>query len=505
MNPRQGKIRAIFLFFFLVSLINTNTDTSFAQEGSLDYSFGNNGFVTSTLQYNDSIYTLGPIALDSQSRVVALAGDNFRENLLVRYTSAGVIDPKFGKQGRVLLPNEIGSRLVIDHQDRIIIGSSPSELSHEVLLTRYTSLGTLDTSFGVQGVVKILTGDFEYISPLAIDGLNRVVVGGFVNSASGNLGLVRITSKGALDTTFGKEGFVRTSVAPENPLINGGGSVTAIAIDSSNRIVAAGESQLYDPHFLVARYDASGNLDTTFGTAGITSTPIGLIAEVKSITLDASARIVLVGSAGNAGNPISEQSTPTIARYSSSGILDSTFGDSGILQPSVSATGELSSVATDKLGRIVAGGYLVDSKGLAQLMLTRISPSGSLDPSFGVQGIDLPKPPGCTVPGKFQGTINDILIDNSNRIVAVSGNTVTANHGELDSECNVMLSRYFNYETPAASPTPTRSPTPTLIKSPSHPSKVSTAKVTIVCTKGRTTKKVTGAPPKCPIGYKIRK
>ncbi|MFM8842838.1 MAG: hypothetical protein ACKOFJ_01240, partial [Actinomycetota bacterium] len=57
--------------------------------------------------------------------------------------------------------------------------------------------------------------------------------------------------------------------------------------------------------------------------------------------------------------------------------------------------------------------------------------------------------------------------------------------------------------TPTPTPTPAASASPTTAASPaSSPTVISSKKVTITCVKGKQTKKVSGANPKCPQGFK---
>ena len=100
---------------------------------------------------------------------------------------------------------------------------------------------------------------------------------------------------GDLDTTFGTGGVVTT------PIGTGDNYVYGVAIQEDGKIVAAGDaSNGSDFDFALARYTVSGDLDTTFGSSGVVTTPIGLSYDnISSVTIQPDGKIVAVGSAYN--------------------------------------------------------------------------------------------------------------------------------------------------------------------------------------------------------------
>src|SRR5437879_772843 len=130
--------------------------------------------------------------------------------------------------------------------------------------------GSLDTSFGLTGRVVTPIGVSGDLGAVALDSSGRIVVAGSTyNGTNYDVAVVRYTTSGSLDTTFGGGGKVTTPMGTSND------EGQAVAIDSSGRIVVAGYSfNGTNKDVAVVRYTASGGLDTTFGSGGKVTTPI---------------------------------------------------------------------------------------------------------------------------------------------------------------------------------------------------------------------------------------
>lgn len=172
--------------------------------------------------------------------------------------------------------------------------------------------GDLDTTFNSTGIATTtVTSVNDVANGVAYQPDGKIVVAGFGNDGTEFL-LVRYTSSGALDTTFGTGGIVRTSFPS-------GAAISAIALQADSKILVGGyivsSSQR---QFAVARYLISGALDPTFGSAGIFTTPINLLSgdEIFALTTQADGKIVATGS-------IDAGAQMGTIRLTSSGNLDS--------------------------------------------------------------------------------------------------------------------------------------------------------------------------------------
>src|SRR6185503_5086153 len=158
------------------------------------------------------------------------------------------------------------------------VGVPPSATGQDTALVRYNGDGSLDTTFGAGGIVITPvapgTGTDAGRAVLAQPDGGILVAGSAFFSATGDdFALVRYTATGALDTTFGGgDGIVTTAVIPFAD------SARSILQQGDGKIViagAAGGNPNSPNSFALARYNADGSLDTTFGNNGVVTTAIG--------------------------------------------------------------------------------------------------------------------------------------------------------------------------------------------------------------------------------------
>ncbi|MGN6548090.1 MAG: hypothetical protein ACTHK7_23850, partial [Aureliella sp.] len=208
--------------------------------------------------------------LDSAGRVV-LAGRAFDgysryspDFAVARQLANGSPDLSFGNEGQTVTDfggsynsREQANAVVIDSAGRLIAaGRANLSTGSDFALVRYLSSGAIDTSFGTGGIVTTDLGAVnDEIFDVQLDNLGRIVVAG---GTQGKFALARYLATGALDTTFGTGGIVVTD-------LQGSDGANALLLLPDGRLVAAGSD---GTDFALARYTASGGLDTTFGTGG---------------------------------------------------------------------------------------------------------------------------------------------------------------------------------------------------------------------------------------------
>jgi uncharacterized delta-60 repeat protein len=260
--------------------------------------------------------------------------------------------------------------------------------------------GTLDTTFGTGGTVittlETVENDSSGAVPLAIQfqGSGDILVLAEVTitgaNASSTLQVLRYTPAGALDTTFGSKGI---AILPSS--FTGSATGSAMAVDSSNRIVIAGVNSAGD--VVAARLTANGALDTTFGSSGISTTSQSccdaapaLVIEPASVGADAS-DIVFCGGLFPAGR--TAPSTTVLVRWTPSGELDPTFGTGGIVH--VTGPGGCIAEAVLSTGEIlVANGTTAqfEANGTEESSVTGGTPAASAAAQF--QGTTVFQPNG---------------------------------------------------------------------------------------------------------------
>jgi uncharacterized delta-60 repeat protein len=169
----------------------------------------------------------------------------------------------------------------------------------------------------------------------------------------------------------------------------------AVAIQPDGRIVAAGGVSEGPSGVSIAlvRYGANGSLDPTFGEGGSVVTDLPSSDEVASaLVIQPDGKLVVSGSRTRLGS----FADFVVARYTASGDLDLTFGNSGTVSTDLQTdwADYAYGVALAPGGKIVAAGWGLPQAagGPGAIDLARYNPDGSLDTSFGRDGTVVSKP-----------------------------------------------------------------------------------------------------------------
>ncbi|HXM20852.1 MAG TPA: hypothetical protein VN948_06275 [Terriglobales bacterium] len=322
----DGKILAAAAGFLGGSVGRFNPD------GSIDTTFGNGGFASSK-SIDSGPGILSAFALQADGKILVTGA-----GLMGRYTSGGQLDTTFGSAGIASLASPIATAMALQSDGKILVTTgvgAPTELFSSPFLpnqqagaiARYNTNGKLDKTFGISGQ----TACVDSAAAIAIQSDGKIVVAGAIPSklmtlTSGGItfadnqigfGLVRYNSDGSVDTSFGTGGGVDTGFGNSFPA----GSAFALAIQSNGEIVVAGQAgsgnqSFTSSSFALARYTTTGKLDASFGSKGKVITPIGQghISFVSALALQSDGKIV---AAGNSGPPAQEGFVDNfaIARY----------------------------------------------------------------------------------------------------------------------------------------------------------------------------------------------
>lgn len=329
----------------------------------LDPSFGTEGIVTTGVGGN--VYGASMV-LQPDGKIVVAGGSG-----IVRYTMTGTLDSSFGTQGVALATT--GKIARQSDGKFVVVGSQPVVLDFYMMwLGRYTITGTEDTEFGTNGVVTTVVGWSSMASSVVVQPDGKIVVAGGTGWRSSKIAIVRYNSNGSLDMNFGVSGTLVIDLGRYD-------YATALTLQPDGKIVAAGNSS---ERMVVVRSTVSGTLDTSFNSTGIVTTSLpGSYPRIWAVALQSSGKIVAVGEDG-----ASEDNT-LLARYTTTGTLDTGFGVGGIVTTSIdSGTDRATSVAVQSDDKIVIGGVGYDGN-RPNFAAARYLPSGSLDAGFGSGGI----------------------------------------------------------------------------------------------------------------------
>ena len=194
-----------------------------------------------------------------------------------------------------------------------------------------STAGTLDPTFGKNGIV-LTNQSFPAAAVLQSNGDIVVAVG----SGSPGSGLARFLPNGARDTTFGNGGF---AALPNLgiPSVHPG-----LAVQSDGKLVWAGEATASNgtgSTFAVVRFNANGTLDQGFGAGGLATTTFPVfnasVQGAQTVLIQPDGKI-LVGGENITGNPSGTSRAPetfgALARFNANGSIDTSFGTGGQVQ-----------------------------------------------------------------------------------------------------------------------------------------------------------------------------
>lgn len=341
--------------------------------GSLDISFNNDGLVTTMVTGGTGTDT-SAMAIQSDGKILVAGSHNYNDNDLTRYNADGSPDVSFGANGFVTWASGSMTNQSIDieiqNDGKILVLGTTTD--NATILGRLTAAGALDASFGGgDGILTIETGksnDWYRDMVLLADG-NILLCGTYDEAGSGRLLLIRLTANGSLDAAFGTGGI---ATPPAAVLF-----ANRMSILSNGFILlcgAAGSS--YDDVFL-ARFSPNGILDTSFGggagymTTSLYSSGLEIPVELKILPDE---KVIIAG-------------VTFVAKFTSSGVLDASFGTGGFTAIYGDSDTYISSMRIQDDGKIVLAGGGRNPSNYIIFKLLRYLPDGTPDLSFGTNGI----------------------------------------------------------------------------------------------------------------------
>jgi uncharacterized delta-60 repeat protein len=277
------------------------------KDGSLDQSFGIDGRVTTNLgSKDDCAYGLG-VQSDGKIVVAGHANNGAAADYdfaLVRYNTDGTIDQSFGVQGKQRtdfnLQYDVCESLAVQRDDKIVlVGAANYNTNQDFAIARYRPNGILDSiengssePWGADGKLKSQQPTQDLASSvIVLSGGEVLAAGRILIGSSYDMAVLRYSSTGTLDRSFGKDGLATVDFGGFND------SVASLAIQEDGRIVLAGNSHRESVHRLaLARLNGDGSIDPTFVISG-NSAPhsVSLANAASSVTIQADGKYVVVG------------------------------------------------------------------------------------------------------------------------------------------------------------------------------------------------------------------
>ncbi len=350
---------------------------------------------------NYAIFTAPSTAGTTVVRVTDLHGNYVDSTITVSATSLGALDITYnssdsqpGLQTSISFDtkDDLAQASALDSSGKVVVAGysyNTGTSNFDFAVARISTDGTLDATFGTSGKFRFAVGSTDdYATSVAIQSDGKIVIGGYCKNGAGafDFCVARLTTAGALDTTFNTTGYNIF------PLTAGNYNeyAQALAIQADGMIVVSGScitaTTANNLDYCLARLTSAGVLDTTFNTTGKVISALAGNDVAASIIIQSNGYIVLGGSCS---------SDFCLVRYDTAGAVDPSFGNGNtgrftFTAGSSTTTGTYAE-GTIKLAlqadqKILIGGSASASVADNNFVLGRVTNDGTMDESFGIEG-----------------------------------------------------------------------------------------------------------------------
>jgi len=440
-------LSTIVLFF---SAISASAQTCPGGSGCLDPTFGAGGNVTTSINFGTGASYGEGSAIQPDGKILVVAGGpNYpagtgSDFYTLRYNTDGTLDSTFGSGGVVRVAFASGSagatEVAVQADGKIIVaGGAPlpgAGTLGAIAVCRLNSDGSLDASFGATGRLQFgfTAGRRAFVRGLVIQPNGSIALAGADDI---DFAFARLTPAGALDTSFNRTGkLIVANINSSDPVAG----INALTIQPDGKLVGAGHRATRAQSgrdWAVIRVNANGTLDKTFGSGGSVYLDFNrLNDEANSVAIDSSNRIVVSGRAmTGTTQPNLMNYRVAVARFTSAGQLDKSFGTGGTAVVGITGFYNTSSAMTIQSdGKIVTAGEISNAYSptygnVDDVLLVRFNTNGSVDQSFGIGGFV------STDYNGLRDAANSINLQSDGRLVIV---------GSYSDENFISVARYLN-------------------------------------------------------------
>ncbi|HTN45361.1 MAG TPA: T9SS type A sorting domain-containing protein [Flavipsychrobacter sp.] len=329
--------------------------------GLLDNSFGTGGKIMVPNSGIDN--RLNGVALQSDGKILAVgtaltAPFSPWSTLLVRYNANGTIDNGFGTNGRVT--TQVGTKcdaykILIQPDGKILLCGTQYDDSYYILV-RYNANGTIDNSFGTNGIVQF--GEFGTGVSMALQPDGKILVSGefwgTVVLNGPHSGVARHNADGTKDLSFGMNGvcYLAAPGAVQGDNMWGGHDLKVLPNGKILVSVFYNSASIAQRPAIV-RLTSSGQKDLSFGVNGFATTShMSFNAKAEKMAIQQDGKILLVGSIQSSG-----KDSFYVSRFDTSGAPDITFGNAGRMSVRLDANGDnANDVLLQPNGKFIVGG-----------------------------------------------------------------------------------------------------------------------------------------------------
>jgi uncharacterized delta-60 repeat protein len=329
------------------------------------------------------------MTLQSDKKIILAGTVNMMDTsnfALARYNATGELDNSFSVDGIVTTDfgpyAEDAYSVALTAGGKIVLAGcsyNGPDFGLDYIIARYNSDGTLDLSFDEDGKVY---SDFSESSDIAystcVQANGKIIVAGYIYDLM-DFALIRYNTDGSPDNTFGEGGRVITD-------IDGAYNIAyCMIIQPDDKILVAGSNQYtsVDMDIVVVRYNPDGSLDNTFSIDGKVVTSFGEYTDLaKAIALQSDGKILVAGASDDGID-----SDVVLVRYHSDGTLDLSFSEDGKVVTDIGCNSVCANALVIQPDKKIVVAGTADNSVDYDILLLRYNPDGSLDPTFGEDGI----------------------------------------------------------------------------------------------------------------------
>lgn len=371
---------------YILTILMAYNVEAYPQSGVLDTSFGNNGIVTTAIAGDYNSGEAAVVQPDGKIVIAGQAGDAFTFKVAVaRYNPDGTLDGSFGNSGTLVIPvgpaRSYARAVGLQNDGKIVVGAyTYDDVEGDFAVVRLNADGTLDNTFGSNGITIVNAGSHEVVDAMTITDDGKIILAG---NDFDNFLAARFNTDGSLDTAFGVNGWI-TSV-----FTNSAGQVKDIAFQDDGKIILGGfaaDLSTGRHKIAAARFNPDGSVDPTFGNAGQVLFNIGNFDDYGiAVEVQSDGKIVLGGYTAASMSPIKYDFAAI--RLNPDGSFDNTYGNNGIAISRVVENGRnyVEEMLIQPDNKIVLVGFVVSTAD-SNLGMIRFDMAGNPDPTFGVAG-----------------------------------------------------------------------------------------------------------------------
>jgi uncharacterized delta-60 repeat protein len=382
-------VKKFVAIIIATTAILTTASTAFASDGDLDSTWGGTGVVVSAHSDSSAAYAIANYPGD-RVLVVGVVTDSPASRILVnRFLADGSPDTTCNNTGQFVdTVNDAVASDVVVLTDGSILVAGTMQLNNvgTLFVAKFTNTCEIDGSFGSGGFANYSAHFGTFGRALVVQSDGKIIVVGdeyptVSDSSDQRILVTRFSSMGVLDVSFGNNGrFISSSDEK--------GQAQDVVLDDNGGIIFVGSivGNVAPSAAIVGRLTNTGSLDTNFATQGYLIDEFNGDPQLDAVAIRPNGNLVAVGTHGTYGGPTpSAQQSLIVVCLTQAGAFDSDCGVNGWAYfPTANSSVFAKDVFLTSDNKILVSGAIEDST--IQPIVLRLNHNGTPDNSFATLG-----------------------------------------------------------------------------------------------------------------------